>query len=45
MRSPRRRDLLKVTGALGLAVLVEDRGRVDSPGFDGTGRPDSLGLR
>lgn len=29
----------------GLVFLHEDHGRVDSPGFDGTGRPDSPGIR
>lgn len=29
----------------GLVFLHEDRGRMDSPGFDGTGRPDSPGMR
>jgi hypothetical protein len=29
----------------GLVFLHEDRGRRDSPGFDGTGRPDSPGMR
>ena len=29
----------------GLVFLHEDRGRLDSPSFDGTGRPDSPGMR
>jgi hypothetical protein len=29
----------------GLVFLHDDRGRRDSPGFDGTGRPDSPGMR
>lgn len=29
----------------GLVFLHEDRGRLDVPGFDGTGRPDSPGIR
>ena len=29
----------------GLVFLHEDRGRADAPGFDGTGRPDSPGMR
>lgn len=29
----------------GLAFLHEDRGRMDSPGFDGTGHPNSPGMR